>query len=74
MRFEKSLAARLVSLVLSHLRTINEVAYIRFASVYKQFRGIRDFVETLNHLKESTQTEESTPGGRVVVVPMGTAR
>ena len=40
-------------LVLKHLRKLNEVAYIRFASVYKQFRGIRDFVETLDHLKES---------------------
>jgi transcriptional repressor NrdR len=41
-------------LVLKHLRQLNEVAYIRFASVYKQFRGIRDFVETLDRLKEST--------------------
>ncbi len=60
-------------LVLSHLRTLNEVAYIRFASVYKQFRGIRDFVETLNHLKESTQTAD-TPDSRMAVVPMGIAR
>ena len=34
-------------MVLDHLRGISEVAYIRFASVYRQFHGINDFVETL---------------------------
>lgn len=38
-------------LVLQHLQTLNEVAYVRFASVYRQFRGIRDFAEALNHLQ-----------------------
>lgn len=38
-------------LVLENLRSVSEVAYIRFASVYRQFRGIRDFVDTLNDLK-----------------------
>lgn len=37
--------------VLVHLRSLSEVAYIRFASVYGKFQGIRDFVETLNHLQ-----------------------
>lgn len=38
-------------LVLHNLRYENEVAYIRFASVYRKFQGIKDFVETLNHLQ-----------------------
>ncbi|MFQ3617393.1 MAG: transcriptional regulator NrdR [Cyanobacteriota bacterium] len=38
-------------LVLDRLQELNEVAYIRFASVYRQFRGIRDFVDTLNQLQ-----------------------
>ncbi|GAB4131851.1 MAG: hypothetical protein Fur0046_01130 [Cyanobacteria bacterium J069] len=38
-------------LVLERLQDLNEVAYIRFASVYRQFRGIRDFVDTLNQLQ-----------------------
>ena len=41
-------------LVLQYLRNENEVAYIRFASVYKQFQGIKDFVETLDHLQQQT--------------------
>ena len=38
-------------MVLSHLKDINEVAYIRFASVYRQFHGINDFISTLESLK-----------------------
>jgi len=38
-------------LVLKNLRTLSEVSYIRFASVYRQFQGIRDFVETLHDLQ-----------------------
>jgi transcriptional repressor NrdR len=42
-------------LVLKHLQMLNEVAYVRFASVYKQFKGIRDFAEALSHLQESAE-------------------
>lgn len=38
-------------MVLIHLKDINEVAYIRFASVYRQFNGINDFMKTLESLK-----------------------
>lgn len=46
-------------LVLRYLRDESEVAYIRFASVYRQFQGIRDFVETLDHLKSCEQLGET---------------
>jgi len=36
-------------MVLQYLQDINEVAYVSFASVYRQFRGVRDFAEALNH-------------------------
>ncbi|EDX86031.1 transcriptional regulator NrdR, putative [Synechococcus sp. PCC 7335] len=45
-------------LVLSHLKSVNEVAYVRFASVYRQFQGIRDFAEALNHLKDNHSNDE----------------
>jgi transcriptional repressor NrdR len=49
-------------LVLEQLQSVSEVAYVRFASVYRKFQGIRDFVETLDHLKSyqrnSDQAEE----------------
>ncbi len=42
-------------MVLERLKGINEVAYIRFASVYRNFHGINDFVATL----ESFKTDKS---------------
>ncbi len=38
-------------MVLEHLKVVSEVAYVRFASVYRQFNGINDFVETLESFK-----------------------
>jgi transcriptional repressor NrdR len=40
-------------LVLNYLKAENEVAYVRFASVYRQFGGIKDFVETLDRLQNN---------------------
>jgi len=34
-------------LVMQHLRDLDEVAYVRFASVYRQFKDVRDFVDEL---------------------------
>ena len=42
-------------IVLEHLKEINEVAYIRFASVYRHFHGVNDFVATLETFNESQQ-------------------
>lgn len=46
-------------LVLKRLKNVSEVAYVRFASVYRQFQGIQDFTETLQHLNSETQLETS---------------
>lgn len=46
-------------LVLHHLQNLNEVAYVRFASVYRQFQGIRDFVDALNHLQQASDQDSS---------------
>jgi len=42
-------------LALTRLRGLDQVAYVRFASVYRQFRSIEDFVAELDTLKD-TQT------------------
>lgn len=34
-------------IVMSHLRRLDEVAFVRFASVYRQFKDVRDFVDEL---------------------------
>ena len=36
--------------VMEHLRVLNEVAYVRFASVYRQFKDKNDFVRELEQL------------------------
>lgn len=37
-------------MVMERLQTIDEVAYVRFASVYRQFKDINTFVEEVNKL------------------------
>jgi transcriptional repressor NrdR len=53
-------------LVLQYLRGESEVAYVRFASVYRQFQGIRDFVDTLDHLKSHTQLIETSEASQTL--------
>ena len=43
-------SAEIGELVLVELKQMSEVAYIRFASVYRQFQGIDDFVSTLDKM------------------------
>ena len=37
-------------LVMDKLKNIDEVAYVRFASVYRQFKDITTFMDELNKL------------------------
>jgi transcriptional repressor NrdR len=47
-RGEKEVPARLLGgKVMSELRLLDDVAYIRFASVYRQFKDVQEFMETL---------------------------
>ena len=41
------------NLVLKRLKNLDKVAYIRFASVYKQFKTIRQFTRELSELQKS---------------------
>ncbi|ACA98959.1 MULTISPECIES: transcriptional regulator NrdR [Cyanophyceae] len=47
--------AQIGDLVLHRLRQESEVAYVRFASVYRQFQGVDDFIETLSHLQDNAE-------------------
>ena len=37
-------------LVMDKLKTLDQVAYVRFASVYREFKDINTFMEELNSL------------------------
>jgi transcriptional repressor NrdR len=44
--------ARIGELVMERLKEVDEVAYVRFASVYRQFKDINTFMSELNKLLE----------------------
>ena len=46
-------SSELGELILHHLKALNEVAYIRFASVSRQFNGVNAFIDTLANFKTS---------------------
>lgn len=47
-RFETEIESRLIGeLVMQHLKDLDQVAYVRFASVYRQFKDLNDFVDEL---------------------------
>ena len=48
---EKEIPAKQIGeLVMEHLRGLNDVAYVRFASVYRQFKDKRDIMRELEQL------------------------
>ncbi len=47
-------------LVLQQLGEISEVAYVRFASVYRRFQGISDFVAALERLNRRCAAQATT--------------
>src|ERR1700748_1680175 len=42
-------------IVMEHLRQLDDVAYVRFASVYRNFREAKDFETVLGELEEDTR-------------------
>ncbi len=42
--------------VMEHLRKVDQIAYVRFASVYREFKDVRDFVEELEPMLDNEGT------------------
>lgn len=49
-------------LVMEGLKTLDDVAYVRFASVYKNFREAKDFEDLLGRLGRQDAETKTTPG------------
>ncbi|VVM08255.1 transcriptional regulator NrdR [Methylacidimicrobium tartarophylax] len=47
--------------IVEELRTLDEVAYVRFASVYRKFRDASDFVHAVKKLNRTASTHETLP-------------
>jgi transcriptional repressor NrdR len=54
--FESEVESRyLGELVMRHLRDLDQVAYVRFASVYRQFEDVQDFLSELKAMLTASQ-------------------
>ena len=54
---EREVPSRLVGdLVMEELRKLDEVAYVRYASVYRQFQDVTEFEEEIKRLQEISET------------------
>lgn len=55
-QFEKEIPSRAIGEgVMQRLRTVDQVAYVRFASVYKEFRDVAEFVDEISALAKRDQ-------------------
>ncbi len=58
-------------MVLAKLKQLDPVAYIRFASVYKQFSDINSFLDELHSLKKEQQKVKSGLNAPSLATPVG---
>lgn len=45
-------------LVMEELRQLDQIAYVRFASVYRSFKDIHEFAQEIQRLKQDEYTDE----------------
>jgi len=54
--FDAEIESRsLGDLVMKHLRQLDQVAFVRFASVHREFKDVRDFVDELEPMLEESR-------------------
>jgi transcriptional repressor NrdR len=59
---EREVPSRLVGeTVMAELRKLDQVAYVRFASVYRSFQDINEFKEEIDRLSSQTDAQEESP-------------
>jgi transcriptional repressor NrdR len=56
---EKEVESKLIGeVIMEHLKDLDEVAYVRFASVYRQFKDVNTFVAEIEKLLGKDRTNE----------------
>lgn len=59
-RGEREIPSRLIGeSVMAELARLDQVAYIRFASVYRSFQDVNEFREVIDHLEHDPQSDDS---------------
>jgi len=67
-QFDREVAAiEIGHAVAQHLKAVDQVAYVRFASVYKQFRDLDDLLDEVRDVIESA--DDSQPGQGMLFRP-----
>ena len=60
---EREVPSRLIGeLVMEELRGLDEVAYIRFASVYRSFQDVTEFQKEVNRLQKQPKKKSKKMG------------
>lgn len=55
---EREVASRVVGeMVMEELRELDEVAYVRFASVYRRFQDVTEFQDEIERLRDATDED-----------------
>lgn len=56
---EKEVESKLIGeVIMEHLKNLDEVAYVRFASVYRQFKDVNTFIAEIEKLLGKDKTNE----------------
>ena len=58
MAWRRSIRKRSAGAILKPLRELDEVAYLRFASVYRNFSNLEDFQQAIDTLRAEDQSAE----------------
>ena len=61
--FEREVGAKIIGhMVMKELNLLDPVAYVRFASVYREFKDVHEFVDEIKPLLQVRDTNEHEPG------------
>ncbi len=61
---EREIPSRVIGEVLmKYLKELDHVAYVRFASVYREFKDIDNFMQELESLKETQESQQMLQKG-----------
>lgn len=61
-RADKEISSlELGEMVMDHLKRLDQVAYVRFSSVYRQFQDVSQFTDTVNQLKGLLKEDKGKP-------------
>ena len=72
---EKEISSEeLGEMIISQLRKLDEVAYVRFASVYREFSDVSEFIDTLRSLVSETGKNRTNRDKDKKIVDLSAAR